>query len=381
MTSNGRSFAEFFAGIGLVRLGLEQAGWRCDFANDIDEKKFNFYSQNFDACDYVVKDIWQVQTSEIPKGIDLFTASFPCVDLSVAGNRKGINAERSGTYWAFIDILKRRKAESDLPRVIMLENVRGFLTSNRGEDVSLAIKALNNLGYITDIFSLDAKYFTPQSRPRVFVIGALEDAIPEGVPLSGGSDIPFEWNARLDFQHPGIRDSQIKKVIFDNPTAKWGVFDIPNPPLRNSTLDTVIEEFELDHSIWWSGDQYEKIINQMKYDHFKVLDAHRASTKPFYGTIYRRKRDTGSMAELRLDGLAGCLRTPKGGSSKQIVARAGNGSISFRWMTPREYARLQGVSDHYKLPDNNTQALFGLGDAVCVPAIRWIGENIINQII
>ena len=381
MNSCNRTFAEFFAGIGLVRLGLEQAGWQCAFANDIDEKKFNFYSQNFDVSDYIVKDIWQVQTSEIPKGVDLFTASFPCVDLSVAGNRKGINAERSGTYLAFIDILKRRKLEGDLPRVVMLENVRGFLTSHQGKDVSLAIQALNELGYVTDIFSLDAKHFTPQSRPRVFVIGVIEEAIPSGIPVSGGKEIPFEWAARLDNQHPDLRDSQIKKVFFDNPTANWGIFDIPNPPRRNSTLDSVIEEFDLNHPIWWQEDKHDKILKQMKHAHYKVLEANRTSEKPFYGTIYRRKRDTGSMAELRLDGLAGCLRTPRGGSSKQIIARAGTGSILFRWMTAREYARLQGTGDDYQLPENNIQALFGLGDAVCVPAIKWIGDNIINKII
>ena len=262
-------FAEFFAGVGLVRLGLEQAGWDCVFANDIDEKKLGFYRQNFDADDYLLKDIWEVETHEIPDGIDLYSASFPCVDLSVAGNRAGINAARSGTYWAFVEILKKRKAEGQLPRAILLENVRGFLTSNEGKDVSLAIESLNDLGYVTDIFALDARHFTPQSRPRVFVVGILEDLASNVMNVPSECSIPLDWVSHLENQHPSIRDKQIQKVIFDNPNARWGLLDIPHPPLRNSSLSSVMEFLEPEDPRWWTGERHEKTVAQMKSVHLK----------------------------------------------------------------------------------------------------------------
>lgn len=83
---------------------------------------------------------------------------------------------------------------------------------------------------------------------------------------------------------------------------------------------------------------------------------------------------------MRTDGLAGCLRTPKGGSSKQIVLRAGNGEVRARWMTPREYGRLQGVPDSFIIPENDIDAYFGFGDAVCVPAVEWLAMHAINPI-
>ena len=85
------------------------------------------------------------------------------------------------------------------------------------------------------------------------------------------------------------------------------------------------------------------------------------------------------MAELRCDGIAGCLRTPKGGSAKQILFEAGHGTYRVRLMTPRECARLMG-SDDFTIHVNRDQALFGFGDAVCVPVIEWVAEHYLNQV-
>lgn len=74
----------------------------------------------------------------------------------------------------------------------------------------------------------------------------------------------------------------------------------------------------------------------------------------------------------------GCLRTPRGGSSKQILIQAGLGKWSVRLLTPREYARLQGVPDSFRLPDAENPALFAMGDAVCVPLIAWLGRHVLT---
>jgi DNA (cytosine-5)-methyltransferase 1 len=84
-------------------------------------------------------------------------------------------------------------------------------------------------------------------------------------------------------------------------------------------------------------------------------------------------------AEVRFDGLAGCLRTPRGGSAKQIVIAVKAGKLRMRWMSPREYARLQGVPD-FPLVGTRIQQLWGFADAVCVPAIRWIDQHVISPL-
>ena len=84
-------------------------------------------------------------------------------------------------------------------------------------------------------------------------------------------------------------------------------------------------------------------------------------------------------AETRFDGMAGCLRTPKGGSARQIVIVVDKDRLRMRWMSPREYARLQGADD-FPLVVNTIQNLYGFGDAVCVPVIRWIDKHVLTPV-
>ena len=113
---------------------------------------------------------------------------------------------------------------------------------------------------------------------------------------------------------------------------------------------------------------------------------HRAQTEAMihgsrtsYGTVFRRIRNGKSMAELRTDGVAGCLRTPRGGSGRQILVAAGKGRFAVRLLTPRECARLMGA-DKFVIKASLNQALFGFGDAVCVPVIEWIARNYLNPV-
>jgi DNA (cytosine-5)-methyltransferase 1 len=115
--------------------------------------------------------------------------------------------------------------------------------------------------------------------------------------------------------------------------------------------------------------------------HGAIADEMMRSDEYSYGTVFRRVRNGHSMGELRVDGIAGCLRTPRGGSGRQILFKAGKGQYFARLLTPRECARLQGVPDTYKIEVPLNQALFGFGDAVCVPVIEWIAENYLNPLI
>src|SRR5436305_1267648 len=98
-----------------------------------------------------------------------------------------------------------------------------------------------------------------------------------------------------------------------------------------------------------------------------------------YGTVFRRMRNNISTAELRTDGIAGCLRTPRGGSAKQILFKAGYGRYFARLLTPRECARLMGA-DNYNIIISRDDALWGFGDAVCVPALEWITQHYLNSV-
>src|SRR2546428_6161005 len=167
MSSRGKCAlraAEFFAGIGLVRLALEQEGFEVVFANDIETSKWAMYSGNFRQANFVLGDVRDITGASVPD-CELATASFPCTDLSLAGNRAGLNGKESGVFWEFARILKQMGKRR--PSVILLENVVGFATSRNGKDLASAIERLNDIGYVCDIFTLDARWFVPQSRPRL----------------------------------------------------------------------------------------------------------------------------------------------------------------------------------------------------------------------
>jgi DNA (cytosine-5)-methyltransferase 1 len=127
-------------------------------------------------------------------------------------------------------------------------------------------------------------------------------------------------------------------------------------------------------TLWWSRQRAEYLLNQMSDKHRVIADKMIAGEKNSYGTVFRRVRNGRSMAELRVDGIAGCLRTPRGGSGRQILFKAGKGQYSVRLLTPRECANLMGAEE-FKILVPQNQALFGFGDAVCVPVIRWITKN------
>jgi DNA (cytosine-5)-methyltransferase 1 len=159
--------AEYFAGIGLVRMGLEACGWRVAFANDISEKKYEMYKAFFpDAkAHYVVRDIFKVDAATVPPAT-LATCSFPCIDLSLAGNMNGmINGNHSSAFWGFVKTLEAQGESA--PPLVLVENVPGWLYSNKGIDFSVTVQALNKLGYACDVFTLDALRFTPKSLARL----------------------------------------------------------------------------------------------------------------------------------------------------------------------------------------------------------------------
>lgn len=364
MNSRDKTFAEFFAGIGLMRMGLERAGWKIAFANDIDEDKWKMYSDHFgEADEFTLGDVHALDVNTIPD-VEIATASFPCTDLSLAGGRKGLAGSQSSAFWGFIDVLtnlgKRR------PPIILLENVTGFLTSNEGGDFRDALLALNRLGYAVDAFIIDAVRFVPQSRQRLFVVGT------QTKKFSKVNETPkfFECECRP----PALAD-----FILWNPEVNWTIRRMPSLPKSDAQLEDIVESLSPNSKEWWSRERCDYLLSQMSEKHRATADKMISGNLTTYGTVFRRVRNGKSMAELRVDGIAGCLRTPRGGSGRQILFAAGGGRFAVRLLNPRECARLMGA-DKFIINVSLNQALFGFGDAVCVPVIEWIARNYLNPV-
>ncbi|HAS6309985.1 TPA: DNA cytosine methyltransferase [Vibrio vulnificus] len=375
-----KTFCEFFAGVGLFREGLETYGWDCIWANDISADKKQVYVDNYGSDHFWLGDIWDVLSSEshLPQSSFLYTASFPCTDLSVAGNRAGLAGKESGTLSALFEILKQKKTDGNLPKVVLLENVKGFLTSHQGQDVVDTVTSLSKIGYYVDIVELDAINFTPQSRPRVFVVAICKEIAAHVMHLKDSVDADFWWN-NFD-KTPILKSLKLKNIIKSSPELNWALLPLDEPVPTKERLHDIVEKLPNNSSLWWDDSRKNHLHNQMSDSHRLELERMIRSEELCYGTVYRRMRKGKSMAELRTDGFAGCLRTPRGGSSKQIVIEAGQGEWRVRLLTPREYARLQGVRDSFLLPDNANKGYFAMGDAVCVPVIEYIAREILEPV-
>lgn len=356
--------SEYFAGIGLMRLGLEHGGWSTVFANDIDEKKREMYEHHFGRTPAVMPDdIHSLKVADVPTTV-LATASFPCNDLSLAGARRGLAGEHSSAFWGFIRVLEEMGARR--PPLILLENVTGFLTSNDGADFREALLAVNRLGYSVDAFIIDASRFVPQSRQRLFVVGQCTAATPQIA----------ETPSLLESE---LRPTALADFILWHPDVQWNLRTLPALPRRGTQLADIIEDLSPNSAAWWNKQRCDYLLNQMSPKHRAQADVMIRAPHRSYATVFRRVRATGSMAELRIDGIAGCLRTPRGGSGRQILFVAGKGRFSVRLLTARECARLMGADD-FRLNVPLNQALFGFGDAVCVPAVKWIADNYLTPL-
>ncbi len=347
--------AEFFAGIGLVGHALELEGCEVVFASDIDPVKHRLFAANYDDSVFSLGDIRDIHGHHVPD-VDIATASFPCTDLSLAGNRAGLTGDHSGMFWQFTRILDEMGHRR--PRVVMLENVVGFFSSNGGKDLRAAIEELNALGYRCDLVLADARWFVPQSRPRVFIVGS---AVPIPGSVSGAT--------------PKARPSWFGEFASQNPDLMLQEFPVHLPVPGDASLSSVVDRLPEDDARWWDSQRTEAFLDSLSELQRTRVEELRRAPQVDWRTAYRRTRNGVPVWEVRRDAIAGCLRTARGGSSKQAVVELGADRLRVRWMTAREYARLQGVPDYRLDSVTESQALFGFGDAVCVPVVQWIGRE------
>ncbi len=341
---------DFFAGSGLVSAGLSNE-FSTIWANDISAKKAAVFNANNTASVLQVCPIENVRGDLLPKA-DMSWGSFPCQDLSLAGDINGLFAPRSGLFWQWLRVMDEMPIK---PSLLVAENVVGLVSAGGGEYYVTLHNELIKRGYRVGAIMLDALHWLPQSRKRIFVIG-----IKNGVDVSGLiTDGPI-WC------HPAPVVKVSKRV------KTWIWWKLKEPPVRNVALDSIID---FDSPCDSPKEEARKLalIASKKINEINRLAHNRR--RAFTG--YKRTRNHRQVLEVRTDGVAGCLRTPCGGSSRQILLIAENGHLRTRLLTVREAARLMGAPDTYKIPGSYNDGYMAMGDAVALPVVRFLSESLL----
>jgi len=354
----------------MARLGLGKE-WNCVFANEKSDKKAASYRSRFGPHGLKVCDVADLKLADLPGTPTLAWASFPCQDLSLAGNGAGLAGDRSGTFRPFWNLIVQLRKVDRHPQIVVLENVVGTLTSHGGADFQAIITSLVNAGYKAGAMVIDAVGFLPQSRPRLFIIGFdREIDLPDALVASGPSDY---WHGRT------LRASA--EALPDRLRRNWVWWYLPSPTRRIAAFADLIENRPTGVA-WHSDTQTAHILSLMSPLHRKKIeDAQRLGAK-IVGTIYRRTRpdENGNRvqrAEVRFDQISGCLRTPVGGSSRQTIIVVNGSKIRTRLLSPREAARLMGVPEDYPLPGNYNDAYHLFGDGLAVPVVAWLNRHLL----
>ena len=363
------SWYEFFCGGGMARAGLG-SGWDCLFANDIDPKKAASYAANWSDDRLRVSDVADLAADDLPGHADLAWASSPCQDLSLAGNGAGLNGQRSGAFWAFWRLMQALIADGRPPRAILLENVCGVITSHKGRDFAAIIAALVGGGYCAGALVIDAKWFVPQSRPRLFLLATRTEAPP-------AADPDPLWHPPSLVGAVGNLAPCLKK--------RWVWWRLPVPAPHTMRLTDLLDE-DVNPARWHTSEYTKRLLSLMSPLHRGRVEAAVRSGGRTVGCVYRRTRvdeqgDHVQRAEIRFDDVAGCLRTPAGGSSRQTIMIVEGSTVRSRLLTPRECARLMGLPETYQLPANDNHAYHLFGDGVVAPAVGYLAEKLLEPII
>ncbi len=368
------TFYEFFAGGGMARAGLGDS-WRCLFANDFDPKKRESYVANWGDADFRLGDIHKLTAADLPGHADLAWASFPCQDLSLAGNGAGLAGERSGSFWGFWNLMNELKTKRHAPKLLVLENVIGLLTSNGGADFTEICRALVSLGNRVGALTIDAAHFVPQSRPRLFIVCVRKDvAIPSALVRTTASE-PFHSKALV----------RAASALPRQVASQWLWWSLPKPGASNLRFADLVEENPTDVA-WHTATETKRLVGMMSDANRAKLTEAKAAGERMVGAIYRRTRhdengEKVQRAEVRFDGIAGCLRTPGGGSSRQFIMVVDGKKVRTRLLSGREAARLMGLPDDYKLPARYNDAYHLLGDGLAVAAVRYLRSELLSKLV
>ncbi|MBJ8896376.1 DNA cytosine methyltransferase [Citrobacter braakii] len=375
------SFYEFFAGGGMARAGLGKQ-WRCRFANDMDPIKTSSYIENWGAEHFDSRDVREIKPDDLAGRADLVWASFPCQDLSLAGNGLGIGeigacedeTTRSGAVWPFLDLIDKLVGENRKPPILVLENVLGLLTLDQGRHFAAICRQLSKMGYRYGAMIIDAKYFLPQSRPRVFVVAISRRF---SVPACLYANEPLSpWHSPSLLRACETFPEEIR-----SDWIWWTPGDAPDS--RTKELTDLID-CEDQNTLWHSADETRRLIDMMAPAHRARLTKARESGETMIGSLYlRMRREKGvnkQRAEITFSPVIGCLRTPKGGASRARIIVANKDEVKTRLLSVKEAAELMGLPEDFILPAAYQSAFKIIGDGLAVPSVRFLAERILEPL-
>lgn len=351
-----------------------QSSWDCVIANDISDKKCAAYADNFGSKNLICGDIAAFESKALSQPIDMYWGSSPCQDFSLAGRGLGLDGARSGVFLHWIEKISAAVKAGFAPRVIAFENVVGLLSRRDGRDLQAVITAFAKLGYRSGAIEIDARHFVPQSRPRLFVIAVRKDL--EIDPALGSS-------SSMDETHSG-RLAKFAATLPPKLAANWIWWTFDQTQFsRTRDLASIID---VDCNDWHTRCETTRLLSLMAPLQIAKVRAVQKVGETVIGTIYKRGRPDASgttvqRAEARFDGIAGCLRTPGGGSSRQTLIVIEKSRIRTRLITAREAARLMGLPESYKLPKRYNDAYQVLGDGVVVPVVEALNTELLLPLI
>lgn len=366
---------EFFAGGGMAACGLRH-NWRIQFANEISPRKAASYRANFPEHRLSVADVASLDESDLPSGAELAWSSFPCQDLSLAGRGRGLHAERSGTFWSFWRLIEKMREQGAALGLIVIENVLGLASARGGGDFRMLLQTIVDCGYRVGALAIDAAHFCAQSRPRLFVIAVDQQRIADAdlSPLRLPSNEAQIWDA------PALR--RFRETISGALAEAWVDWRLPLPETPPPRLADVLDT---ENVSWAEPAATAGLLSQMSATQKARLQT-ALQTGEFVGSVFRRTRRSADgeavvRAECRFDGLAGCLRTPAGGSSRQSLLVVRDGMIGSRLLSPRETARLMGLPESYLLPERDNEAYHLTGDGVVVPVVEHLDRHLLTPLV
>ncbi len=350
--ANSYRFLDFFAGSGLVSEGAKPF-FETVWANDICPKKASVYRENQHPATFRLGPIEKITGREIPEA-DVSWASFPCQDLSLAGKIKGIDAPRSGLVWHWLRIMDEM---DNPPPILAVENVTGLISANGGAHYRALHNQLVKRGYRVGPMVINASKWVPQSRPRVFII-----SVNKKVNINGLRSKKPSW----------LHTKSLIKAVKNLKNLVW--WKLPEPPERKTSLSDIID-FDAPCHDSSTAERTIKLIPKKHWD--RLLQEKKNGLKVAPG--YKRIRNSRQVLELRFDGIAGCLRFPKGGSSRQFVVLNKDNRFTTRLLTVGEVAGLMGAPD-YKLPEAYNEGYGAMGDAVAVPVVKYLAKHLLHPL-
>lgn len=320
---------DLFAGIGGIRLGFDLAfgeSIKTVFISEWDERAQITYKANFRDEIEVSGDITKIEESEIPV-FDICLAGFPCQAFSLAGQRMGFidNYKGISRGTLFFDVV--RICAFHRPKVVFCENVKGLAQHDRGRTFNIIKGALKEVGYEVYAQILNSRdYGVPQNRERIYIVAFRDDI----------------ESADFAFPQPSDSTKRIRDIIEEQPvSAKYYLSDVYMETLR---------KHKARHKAKGNGFGYE------------IRDWDDVAGAIVCGGMGRERN---LLIDVRQTDL-----TPV----THIKGRINREGI--RKMTPREWARLQGFPDSFRLPVADVHLYKQLGNSVSVPVIEAIAQKI-----